>query len=302
LPDPQGQTPKVSALQVGPLLGAISPIGFRLMERLVRRTHQDIKARHAYQRFGNIDPCRHLEGNLVSDQVLPGYTPAEAVLLPTQARSWPSFNALRARIGRPGEGDAMAEALGARISGRHGAQEADTPTPVRESRPYQNLPDWPRQSRQEQKDLALKAKCTTTKERPISRWEQEAVLVQARLDRNPDKMCLRRQTVEHPFGTIKSWMGSAHLVKAPQLRRLKMGLLGRRSSKAQPSAKSDTGCTVCEQSLCNFDHVEKIAAGDSDPKAKEIEEGDRANRCSSHKASLGFSNSAGYFTTELSAC
>jgi hypothetical protein len=143
---------------------------------------------------------------LVSDQVLPGYTPAEAVLLPTQATSWPSFNALRARIGRPGEGDAMAEALGARISGRHGAQEADTPTPVRESRPYQNLPDWPRQSRQEQKDLALKAKCTTTKERPISRWEQEAVLVQARLDRNPDKMCLRRQTVEHPFGTIKSWM------------------------------------------------------------------------------------------------
>jgi hypothetical protein len=49
-------------------------------------------------------------------------------------------------------------------------------------------------------------------------------------------------------------------------------LLGRRSSKAQPSAKSDTGCTVCEQSLCNFDHVEKIAAGDSDPETKEIEQ------------------------------
>ena len=40
----------------------------------------------------------------------------------------------------------------------------------------------------------------------------EAVLeaVQARLDRNPDKMRLRRQTVEHPFGTIKSWMGATH--------------------------------------------------------------------------------------------
>ena len=34
--------------------------------------------------------------------------------------------------------------------------------------------------------------------------------MQARLDRNPDKMRLRRQTVEHPFGTIKSWMGSTH--------------------------------------------------------------------------------------------
>jgi hypothetical protein len=48
--------------------------------------------------------------------------------------------------------------------------------------------------------------------------------------------------------------------------------LGRRSSKEQPSAKSDTGCTVCEQSLCNIDHVEKIAAAGSDPEAKEIEE------------------------------
>ena len=58
----------------------------------------------------------------------------------------------------------------------------------------------------------LKGKCTTGKERRISRWEHEAVLeaVQARLDRNPAKMRLRRQTVEHPFGTIKSWMGSTH--------------------------------------------------------------------------------------------
>jgi transposase len=60
---------------------------------------------------------------------------------------------------------------------------------------------------------ALKGQCTTGKERRISRWEHEAVLeaVQARLDRNPSKMRLRRQTVEHPFGTIKSWMGSTHL-------------------------------------------------------------------------------------------
>ena len=59
---------------------------------------------------------------------------------------------------------------------------------------------------------ALKSKCTTAKERRISRWEHEAVLeaVQARLDRNPAKMRERRQTVEHPFGTIKSWMGATH--------------------------------------------------------------------------------------------
>jgi len=59
---------------------------------------------------------------------------------------------------------------------------------------------------------ALKSKCTTGRERRISRWEHEAVLetVQSRLDRNPDKMRMRRQTVEHPFGTIKSWMGSTH--------------------------------------------------------------------------------------------
>ena len=59
---------------------------------------------------------------------------------------------------------------------------------------------------------ALKAQCTPGKERRISRWEHEAVLetVQDRLDRNPDKMRVRRQTVEHPFGTIKAWMGATH--------------------------------------------------------------------------------------------
>jgi len=66
---------------------------------------------------------------------------------------------------------------------------------------------------------ALKGQCTTGKERRISRLEHEAVLeaVQARLDRNSDKMRLRRQTVEHPFGTIKSWMGATHFqMKTPK--------------------------------------------------------------------------------------
>ena len=33
---------------------------------------------------------------------------------------------------------------------------------------------------------------------------------QARLDKKPDAMRTRRATVEHPFGTIKSWMGATH--------------------------------------------------------------------------------------------
>ena len=59
---------------------------------------------------------------------------------------------------------------------------------------------------------AIKHSCTTAKERRITRWEHEHILeaVQRRLDEHPEKMRQRRQTVEHPFGTIKSWMGSTH--------------------------------------------------------------------------------------------
>ena len=61
---------------------------------------------------------------------------------------------------------------------------------------------------------ALKAQCTTGPERRITRWEHEAVLekVQQRLDQDPNKMTLRRQTAEHPFGTIKDWMGATHFL------------------------------------------------------------------------------------------
>lgn len=60
----------------------------------------------------------------------------------------------------------------------------------------------------------LKAKCTPGNERRVSRWEHEDVLeaMQARLDRAPDSMRIRRQTVEHPFGTLKAWMGSTHFL------------------------------------------------------------------------------------------
>lgn len=36
--------------------------------------------------------------------------------------------------------------------------------------------------------------------------------MQKRLDRAPEASRLRRQTVEHPFGTLKAWMGSTHFL------------------------------------------------------------------------------------------
>ncbi len=60
----------------------------------------------------------------------------------------------------------------------------------------------------------IKAQCTTGPERRVRRWVHEAVIdaMQERLDRDPEKMRVRRQTVEHPFGTIKFWMGATHFL------------------------------------------------------------------------------------------
>ena len=60
----------------------------------------------------------------------------------------------------------------------------------------------------------MKAQCTPSDYRRISRWEHEAVLeaVQRRLDKQPYAMTLRRRTVEHVFGTLKHWMGSTHFL------------------------------------------------------------------------------------------
>ncbi len=65
----------------------------------------------------------------------------------------------------------------------------------------------------------MKDRCTTGKQRRITRWEHEHVVEAAerRLDENPETMRTRRNTVEHPFGTIKSWMGATHF----QMRTLK---------------------------------------------------------------------------------
>jgi transposase len=64
------------------------------------------------------------------------------------------------------------------------------------------------------RDCALKPRCTTGKERRITRWEHEHVLeaVQRRLDNNPQAMRVRRETVEHTFGTMKMRMGATHFL------------------------------------------------------------------------------------------
>ena len=61
---------------------------------------------------------------------------------------------------------------------------------------------------------ALKAQCTKGPQRRITRWEHEHVVeaVQTRLDTNPDAMRTRRETVEHPFGTLKMRMGATHFL------------------------------------------------------------------------------------------
>ncbi len=60
----------------------------------------------------------------------------------------------------------------------------------------------------------IKHRCTTGVQRRITRWEHERVLeaVQRRLDENPQAMRQRRETVEHPFGTIKARMGATHFL------------------------------------------------------------------------------------------
>ncbi|MEF3045797.1 IS1182 family transposase [Pseudotabrizicola sp. L79] len=60
----------------------------------------------------------------------------------------------------------------------------------------------------------VKSRCTTGTERRVTRWEYEHLVdeMRARLRSEDDPMTLRRSTVEHPFGTIKAWMGTTHFL------------------------------------------------------------------------------------------
>ena len=70
---------------------------------------------------------------------------------------------------------------------------------------------WDRASCQ---SCAIKAQCTPSVERRITRWEHEGVIdaMQRRMDLAPYAMRARRRIVEHPFGTIKAWMGNPHFL------------------------------------------------------------------------------------------
>ena len=61
---------------------------------------------------------------------------------------------------------------------------------------------------------AIKAQCTPSDYRRVSRGAHEASLeaMQRTIDKRPEVMRIRRQTVEHPFGTIKHWMGARHFL------------------------------------------------------------------------------------------
>jgi len=60
----------------------------------------------------------------------------------------------------------------------------------------------------------LKPQCTTGGERRVKRWEHEDVVeeLSARRKAIGDAMAIRRETVEHPFATIKAWMGATHFL------------------------------------------------------------------------------------------
>ncbi|EPB0057680.1 transposase, partial [Escherichia coli] len=66
------------------------------------------------------------------------------------------------------------------------------------------------------RDCSQRSRCTTSKRDPrrIKRWVHEAEMedMQARLNASPQTAVVRKQTVEHPFGTIKMWMGATHFL------------------------------------------------------------------------------------------
>lgn len=66
------------------------------------------------------------------------------------------------------------------------------------------------------RDCSQRSKCTTSKltARRIRRWvhEDEMEVMQARSDALPQTALVPKQTVEHPFGTIKMWMGATHFL------------------------------------------------------------------------------------------
>ncbi len=108
------------------------------------------------------------------------------------------------------------------------------------------------------KGCAIEEKCTPSKQRRVTRWDREDVLesMQTRLDLAPDSMRIRRQTVEHPFGTIKLWMGSAHFLTTT----LKNVSTARSGPAAADQQIGDSDRNRCEADLPGRDLVRSSGA------------------------------------------
>jgi hypothetical protein len=64
------------------------------------------------------------------------------------------------------------------------------------------------------RNCTIRSKCTTSSHRRIRRWEHEGLLdvMERELRKTPDAMSMRSQTVEHPFRTLKNWIGPSHFL------------------------------------------------------------------------------------------
>ena len=93
--------------------------------------------------------------------------------------------------------------------------------------------------------------------------------MQARLDAQPEAIRLRRQTVEHPFATLKAWMGATHF------------LTKRGRHKSAP--RSACMCWPTASSGCHADHGGRPAHAGN----QSIGDKQRMKLRSTHRVALG---------------
>ena len=137
----------------------------------------------------------------------------------------------------------------------------------------------------------LKDQCTTSNERRIKRWEHEHVVeaAQTRLDQNPQAMRVRRETVEHPFATLKMRMGATHfLMKTVAQCRDRNGA---ERTRLQPHARDEhrrhqaaPGGNPGVKSSCCYAHRVTVQVAQRGPRLRRIDSRpDTAKICSDRR-------------------